>query len=65
MPPTPQPEPAPTRSAQTRELAGLAALIAGAAAVLVPAFSTDWRLGCAVLGAGLLRGGFLLTVEEA
>lgn len=65
MPPSPQPEQAPTRAQQTRELLGLGALVVGAAAVLVPAFATDWRLGCAALGAGLLRGGFLLTVEEA
>jgi uncharacterized membrane protein HdeD (DUF308 family) len=64
MPPEPQPEQAPTRAAQLRELLGLLALLLGAAALIVPAFATDWRLGCALLGAGLICGGYLLTVEE-
>ena len=59
------PEPQPPRSDQLRELLGLALLILGAAALVVPAFATDWRLGCALLGAAFVAGGIRLTVKEA
>jgi len=64
MPPSPPPAQAPNRSAQLRELVGLVVLLAGAAAVLVPAFATDWRLGCALAGAALIGGGIQMTVGE-
>ena len=58
------PEPQPPHRDQVRELLGLALLLAGAVALVVPAFATDWRLGCALLGVASVVIGLRLTVRE-